>query len=77
MVLVWCVAHYFLGRNKPTINIEGPSRFGRSLVAAFVAAGLPGLSCENCEPRFAVFVMTGLLSAFLLNQRSARESPRR
>ena len=69
MVLVWCVAHYFLGRTKPAIKVEGPSLFGRSLVAAFVVAVLPGLSCENCEPRFAVFVMTGLFSAFLLNQR--------
>jgi hypothetical protein len=76
MVLVWCVAHYFLGRTKPAIKVEGPSLFGRSLVAAFVVAVLPGLSCENCEPRFAVFVMTGLFSAFLLNQRTASQNPK-
>ena len=73
MMLVWCVAHYFVGRSRPNADRNtGPISIRRTVASALLVTVLPGLHCQNCEVRFLLLAATTGLSAMLLSQRRTR-----
>lgn len=76
MMLVWCVAHYFVGRSRPNADRNsGPIPIRRTVASALLVTVLPGLHCENCEVRLLLPAVTAGLSAMLLSRRLTTSEP--